>query len=62
MPNCANFISLRPKEVKLLSMDQHQKIDWILAEILEGMIPQPFRCWQRDLADGPRVGPFIHVT
>lgn len=41
MPSCANFISLRPKQVKLLPMDQHPETDRILALILEGLILQP---------------------
>lgn len=31
MPSCANFISLGPKQVKLLPMDQHPKTARILA-------------------------------
>lgn len=41
MPSCANFISLRPNQVKLLPMDQHRKTDRILAQILKGLILQP---------------------
>lgn len=66
MHNCANFISLRPDQVKRLSMDQHPQDDQILAKIPRGnhtsacqhLLAAISEIW----ADGPGAGPSTHVT